>query len=97
MMESSIVDFHQDFYIPAIQKLVYQLTYVRILRMHYCGKPLREAFNHCSDIQDVLCRFDYAERVVVRFAHQIKYEYYGGNMYVSIEGVALEHFSATDQ
>ena len=96
-MESSIVDFHQDFYIPAMQKLVFHLPLVRILGTHYFGKTLREEFNNYSDFQDVLCHFDYAEGIVSRFSHQIKYEYYGGNRYVSIEGAALEHFSATDQ
>ena len=35
--------------------------------------------------------------VVARCANQIKSEYYGGNRSVSIEGIALEHFSATPQ
>ena len=47
--------------------------------------------------QDVLCRRDYAERVVAIFANQIQYEYYGGNRYVSIEGIELEHLSAAPQ
>ena len=47
--------------------------------------------------QDVLCRRDYAERVVASFANQIQSEYYGGNISVSIEGIELEHFSAALQ
>ena len=31
------------------------------------------------------------------FADQIQSEYYGGNRSVSIEGIALEHFSAAPQ
>ena len=42
----------------------------------------------------MLCRRDYAERVVDSFPHQIQSEYYGGNRSVSIEGIALEHFNA---
>ena len=42
----------------------------------------------------MLCFRDYTERVVASFAHQIQYEYYGGNRSVSIEGIALENFSA---
>ena len=45
----------------------------------------------------MLCRRDYSERVVASFSHQIKSEYYGGNRYVSIEDIALEHFSALQQ
>ena len=42
------------------------------------------------------CR-DYAERLVASFYNQIQSEYYGVNIYVSIEGIALEHFSALPQ
>ena len=44
--------------------------------------------------QYILCRRDYAERVVASFDNKIQSEYYGGNRSVSIEGIALEHFSA---
>ena len=37
MMESPIVDFHQGFYIHAIQKLAFHLTHVRIIGTHHCG------------------------------------------------------------
>ena len=47
--------------------------------------------------QDMLCFIDYSERVVASSAHQIQSEYYGNNRYVSIEGIALYHFSATTQ
>ena len=36
-------------------------------------------------------------RLVASFANQIKSEYYGGNRSVSIEGIALEHYSAAPQ
>ena len=55
------------------------------------------AFKRRELFQDVLCRRDYAERLVARFANQIKSEYYGGNRYVYIEGISLEHFSAAPQ
>ena len=45
----------------------------------------------------MLCRRDYAERVVASFSNQIKSEYYVGNRSVSIEVIALEHFSALPQ
>ena len=55
------------------------------------------AFKQRELFQDVLCRRDYDESLVSRFANQIQSEYYDGNRYVSIEGVALEHFSAAPQ
>ena len=57
----------------------------------------RTAFKQRGLFQDVLCRRDYAEWVVASFMNQIQSEYCGGNRYVSIEGIALEHFSAAPQ
>ena len=82
---------------PSIQKLAFHLLHVHILVTHYCGNTFREAFTRCSAYQDVLCRIYYVERVVASFAHQIKYEYYGGNRSVSIEVISLEKFIKTDQ
>ena len=45
----------------------------------------------------MLCCCDYSERLVASFVHQIQSEYYGVNRYVSIEVIALEHFSALPQ
>ena len=94
MMETTVSDFHISFYIPSIQKLAVYLPHVRILVTNHCGEMRRTAFKRRELFQDVLCRHDYAERVVASFANQIKSEYYGGNRYVSIEGIVLEHFSA---
>ena len=55
---------------------------------------IRLALKRPELFQDVLCRSDYAQRVVARFANQIKSEYYGGNRSVSIEGIVLEIFIA---
>ena len=41
----------------------------------------------------MLCCRDYDERVVASFPHQIQSEYYSGNRSVSIEGIALKHYS----
>ena len=57
----------------------------------------RTAFKRRELFQDVLCCRDYAERVVASFANQIQSEYYGGNIPVSVEGFAFEHFSAAPQ
>ena len=91
MMETAISDFHTSFYITAIQKLAFHLPHVRILGTNHCGEMQRKLF------QDVLCCRDYAERVVASFDNQIHSVYYGGNRSMSIEGIALEHFSAAPQ
>ena len=89
MMETNISDSRTSFYIPAIQKLAFHLPHVRILGTNHCVEMWRTAFKWRELFQDVLCRCDYYERVVDSFDNQIKSEYYGGNIYVYIEGVAL--------
>ena len=93
MKETKIYDFHTSFYITAIQKLDFHLPHVRILGTNHCGAMQFTAFKRRELFQDVLCRHDYADRLVAIFSHQIKPEYYGGNISVSIKGIELEHFS----
>ena len=72
MMETTISDFHTSFYIPAIQKLAFNLPDVRILGINHCGEMRRTAFKRRELFQDVLCCRDYSEREVASFAHQIQ-------------------------
>ena len=88
-MEKSIVEFHIHFYTNAIQKLSLNFPHKYIIGTHQFGHTLREAFKNCSDYQDVLCHLNDAELVVSSFAHQIKSEYYVGNISMSIEGIEL--------
>ena len=92
-METTISDFRTSFYIPAIQKLAFHLPYVHILGTNNSSEMRHTAFKRRALFQDVLCRRDYAERVVSSFSNKIQSEYYGGNIYVSIKCIALEHFS----
>ena len=71
MMETKISDFHIRYYIPAMQKLAFHLTHVRILGTNHCGEMRRTSFKQRELFQDVLCRRDYTERVVTSFAHKI--------------------------
>ena len=70
MMETTISDFRTSFYIP-LQNLAFHLPYVRILGTNHCGEMRRTAFKQRGSFQDVLCRRDYAERVVESFDNQI--------------------------
>ena len=65
--------------------------------MNHCGGSRQTAFKRHKPFQYVLCRRDYAERLVASFSHQIQSECYGGNRSVSIEGIVLEHFGALPQ
>ena len=97
MMEKTISKFHTSFYIPEIQKLAFHLPHVSILGRNQRSEMQHTSFKRRELFQDVLCRRDYAVRVVASFANKIQSEYYGGNRSVSIEGIELEHFSAATQ
>ena len=71
MMETTISNFHTSFYIPAIQNLAFHLPHVRILGTNHCGELRHIAFKGRELFQNVLCRRDYAERVVASFANKI--------------------------
>ena len=73
---------------------MFHIPHVQILGTNHCGNSRQTTFKRRKSLQDMLCRSDYSERVVARYAHQIQSEYYGGNRSVSIEGIELEHFSA---
>ena len=97
MMEKTISNFHTSFHIPEIHKLEFHIPHVQVLGTNHCGYSHRTALKRREYFQDVLYRRDYADRVVSIFAHQIQSEYYCGNIFMSIEGIALENFSALPQ
>ena len=70
---------------------------MHILGKHQCGKELYKAFKRRIKQHDVLCRSDYEDHIVSIFAHQMKSESCGGNRSISIEGIELENFSASNQ
>ena len=73
------------------------MTHIQIIGTNNCGNINQEALKNFAYYQYVLCCQYYAECVVASFAHQIHSEKYSGNRYMSIEGMVLEKFSATDQ
>ena len=96
-METPIDEFHQQFYKQEIQKLTLHLKYLHILGTLHCVNSLQDEFKRCAVYHSVLCCQYYAEHVVASFSHQIKPEYYCGNISIYIEGIKLEHFSDSDQ
>ena len=74
MIETTTSNFHTSFFIPVIQKLAFHLPHVSILGTNHCGKMLHIAFKRRELFQDVLCRRDYDESLVPRFANQIQSE-----------------------
>ena len=73
---------------------MFHIPHVQILGTNQCGDSRQTPFKLRESFQDVFCRHNYSERSVASFANQIKSEYYVGNIFFYIEGIALEHFSA---
>ena len=96
-METSIADFHTSFLNCSNQKLEFHPPHKHILGKQHCVSRHHKSFNRFRSLQDILGHYDSAKRVVACFDHELQTEYYGGNKYVSIERIALEHFSATTQ
>ena len=96
-METTIYNFHAGLYIKEIQKLEFHISHVQILGTKHCADSCRTEFKLRKLSQNMLCRRDYAERVFASFDHQIQLKYYSGNIYISIEVIALQHFSALPQ
>ena len=72
MMETTISNFHTTFYIPSIQKLAIHITHVQIIGTNHCGDSCQTAFKRHESFQDVLCRREYSERIVVSSSHLIQ-------------------------
>ena len=72
LLDTYITEIHDNFYIPAIQKMEFHLAHALILGTHHYGKEFRKAFKRRLDLHGVLCRCYYAEWVVSSFAHQIQ-------------------------
>ena len=72
LMETTISDFYTRFYIPAIQKLAFHLSHVRIFGTNQCGEMRRTASKRRELFQDVLCHCAYADRSVAKFTNKIK-------------------------
>ena len=93
MMETTNSDFCTSFYIPAIQRLAFHLPHVRILGTNHYGELRHTSFKRRELFQDALCCRDYYYRLVANFARIIQSEYYGENISLSIDCIALEHCS----
>ena len=94
MMDIFISDFHTIFEIPEIQNLAFHSPNARILCTHQCGNQRHDVFQCREFLQYVLCPCDYSYQVVASFPQKIESKYYGGNEFVSIEGIALYYFNS---
>ena len=72
LLETSLPEFHEKFYITEMQKLELCLPRVYILGTHNCVKELREKFKCRGNLHDVLCWSEYSEWVVSVFSFLIQ-------------------------
>ena len=93
MMETKYMIFVPVSIYKPYKRFAFHITNVWILGKNHFSELRRTAFKHRELFQYVLCRRDYTERVVASFSHQIKSEYYGGNISMYIPGISLEYFS----
>ena len=54
-MDTSIVEFNQQFCIPAIHKFALHLAHVNIIGTNNCGNSRQESFQEHAAFRDVLC------------------------------------------
>ena len=71
MMEIIIFNSRTSFYIPEIQKLLFNIPHVQILVTNDCVESRQTSFKIRGSFEDVLCRRNFAERVAAIFL--IKY------------------------
>ena len=78
-MKTTISNFHTSFKIPEIQKLDFHIPHIQIIGTNHCGDSCITVYKRRKSFQIVLCFRDYADKVVVCFAHQ-----YNHNIMVEI-------------
>mmetsp|Transcript_37017 Transcript_37017/g.98025 ORF Transcript_37017/g.98025 Transcript_37017/m.98025 type:complete len:189 (-) Transcript_37017:44-610(-) len=89
LLERPIGIFHKDYYLPALEKLVYHNAYRRILGKDHCGAQRKAAFKQRPG--DAKTRRDYAERLAALFDLEVQSEHFQ-NRTLSMEGCAVETF-----
>ena len=92
LMNTSIKEFHEEHYRPAIRKLAHHLPHVKILGSNHCAKIRQEAMKRRSKFRDAIARRDYAERLVAKFMNQIQSMHFGGKRSLSMEGCAVQQY-----
>ena len=72
LLETSITEFHENIYIPYIQKMTFHFPHVHILGTHNCGKECCNTFKRQSNLYYILCRQGYADQIVSSFSYQMQ-------------------------
>ena len=91
-LEKKIGEFHSEYYLPSIEKLVYHRSYYKILGKNNVASIRQEAFQ--SSPGSIATRSDYAEKFSFAPDGQLQGEYFSNNRSLSMEGCCLDHFKS---
>jgi len=91
-LEKKIGEFHRDYYLPSIERLVYHRAYYKILGKNNVAAIRQDAFQ--SSPGSIATRSDYAEKFSFAPDGQLQGEYFSNNRSLSMEGCCLDHFTS---
>eukprot|EP00978_Attheya_sp_CCMP212_P034636 scaffold146167_cov65-Attheya_sp.AAC.1 len=89
-LEKKIGEFHLDYYLPSIDRLVYHQSYYKIPGKNNVAAIRQHAFQ--SSPGSIVTRSDYAEKFSFAPDGQLQGEYFSNNRSLSMEGCCLDHF-----
>ena len=89
LRECSIGIFHEEYYLPALEKFAYHRPHCRILGKDQCGKERLAAYKRRPSVRT---RRDYAERLAAAFNLEAQHEHFGNGRSLSMEGSSVETF-----
>ena len=91
LLEETITSFHQNYYMPSIEKLAYHLAHVRILGSNHVGLTRKQALMRRGQKKDIKLVRDFAERLGSCFGKEFQSQHFGGSASLSMEGVAFDY------
>eukprot|EP00978_Attheya_sp_CCMP212_P013312 scaffold33437_cov68-Attheya_sp.AAC.7 len=90
-LEKKIGEFHEEYYRPSIERLVYHRSYYKILGKNNVAAIRQDAFQNSPG--SIATRSDYAEKFSFAPDGQLQGEYFSNNRSLSMEGCCLDHFT----
>ena len=87
--ETSIQEFHNQYYLPSLEKYAYHLPHVQVLGKHHCSKLRHDAF--LDNPSSLFTKRDYADRLQTAFSMEIQSDHFGKQRSLSMEGSTIEY------
>eukprot|EP00978_Attheya_sp_CCMP212_P041629 scaffold240978_cov74-Attheya_sp.AAC.1 len=90
-LEKKIGEFHEEYYRPSIERLIYHRSYYKILGKNNVAAIRQDAFQNSPG--SIATRSDYAEKFSFAPNGQLQGECFSNNRSLSMEGCCLDHFT----